>query len=480
MIKLEPEILNVNGTMKVRILARDGDNKIIDADVVTVESSTARKRLVTRLAEKSGEAPEAIEQMLLDLLNVAFRPPPPQPSSETLLAEMPDEVKTQATSRLKDPDLVGWIKSDIKALGVSGDEHVALGVFLIGTSRLLDRPLAGIARGASSSGKSYIIDTTGKMFPPEVKLLAHHISAKALYYLPDDALVHRFVVGGERARRHDDEAADATKPLREMISDGVLRAAVTEIVDGRPQTFTYEKPGPIAYIESTSAATIFSEDANRCLIFHVDESESQTRQIISAAARSAARAVDDADKIVLPVHHAMQRMLRPYRVVVPFAPMLAEHFPTRRVEARRAMPHLLNTIKSVALLRQYQKTIREGVIDADADDYAVALEVMRPTLANLRGDADEHVKRVWRAIQEHIHGEEQFTREQAAGWAGVRQGDANGRLRILAELGFIVETQEHKGNRPAKFKVGSDAGDIEGAGEGPDLPTSDEVRKSCV
>src|SRR5207244_3938479 len=140
------------------------------------------------------------------------------------------------------------------------------------------------------------------------------------------------------------------------LSDKVLRAVVTETIDGRLQAVPFEKKGPISYVESTSAATVFAEDANRCLVLHVDEDERQTRAIIAAAARAAAEVnTTGAADYLVAVHHAAQRMLKPYTVVIPFAPMLAEKFPVNRVEARRAMPHLLSCIKAVALLRQYQK-----------------------------------------------------------------------------------------------------------------------------
>src|SRR5439155_7145146 len=138
------------------------------------------------------------------------------------------------------------------------------------------------------------------------KLEAHHLSAKSLYYLPEHALEHRFVIAGERARRQDDEQADATKALREMISDGKLRAVVTETIDGRLKATPFEKRGPIAFIESTSAATIFGEDLTRCLILDTDESPDQTKSIISAAAQSAADGGNgDAADVLAPIHHAM-------------------------------------------------------------------------------------------------------------------------------------------------------------------------------
>ena len=123
--------------------------------------------------------------------------------------------------------------------------------------RALERPLAGIVRGASSAGKNYIIARVASFFPPETKLEAHYLTPKSLFYLPDDALVHRFVIAGERPRSQDDEQADASKALREMISDGILRCITVEQIDGRLQTVECVKPGPIAYVESTTANRIF-------------------------------------------------------------------------------------------------------------------------------------------------------------------------------------------------------------------------------
>ena len=71
--------------------------------------------------------------------------------------------------------------------------------------------------------------------------------------------------------------------------------------------------------------------------------------------------------------------------------------------------------------------------------------------ARLTGGIDEQAKRVWAAVRERA-GDDEFTRNAAAVWAGIRESDAGGRLRLLAELGYVLETQEHKGNRPAKFK----------------------------
>ena len=111
---------------------------------------------------------------------------------------------------------------------VFGEHPLALACYLIMTSRLLPKPLAGIILGSSSSGKSFVPDTIAKLFPEEAKLLAHSMTPQALYYMAPGSMVHRAVVAGERSRVQDDGQAEATRALREMISDGMLRKAIPE------------------------------------------------------------------------------------------------------------------------------------------------------------------------------------------------------------------------------------------------------------
>lgn len=478
-ITVEPEC--VNGTTRVRIEVRDGD-RLCHIDRINLDSATSRRRFCNDVARKlnNSESADDVETLLMERVSELRNAPPPEPatkpSAEALLEQTPADIKDDALSKLQDPNLIDEICDDFGVIGIAGDINAALTVYEIGVSRLLERPMAGIVRGASASGKSYIIARVAWLFPPEVKLEAHYLTPKSLFYLPDDALVHRFVIAGERPRSQDDEQADASKAVREMISDGILRCITVEQIDGRLQTVECVKPGPIAYVESTTASRIFEEDLNRCIVVPVDESPEQTARIIQAAGQAAADAADsNITGRIVQVHHAMQRLLQPYQIAIPFARLIADRFPTDRVEARRLMPHLISTIKSVCLLRQYQKRPQDGILVADRADYEVALELIAPTLRRLSDAADSNVLRVLAAITKHVDDGDEFTRAKAAGWAGVQQADCNGRLRILAERGFIVETQEGRGNRPARLKLAPGAPEPDAASDLCGFPTPAEI-----
>src|SRR5688500_9195316 len=98
--------------MKVRIVARL-DGRIIDAEVVTVESSRSRKSFAKRLAGATGDDADRLEQQILELLNQ--RPEPAlAEDAAALLAKMPEDVRHDAEQLLRSPDLIPRIKADIQ------------------------------------------------------------------------------------------------------------------------------------------------------------------------------------------------------------------------------------------------------------------------------------------------------------------------------------------------------------------------------
>src|SRR5262249_7064077 len=158
------------------------------------------------------------------------------------------------------------------------------------------------------------------------------ITPQALFHMRPGSLAHRFVAAGERSRAEDDERAEATRALREMLSSRRLTKLMPVKVDGQIETLPIEQEGPLAHVRSTTLAKVFDEDANRCLMLHTDEQPEQTRRVIRslAVAYGGGVAGGAAERVVLR-HHALQRLLRPVPVVVPYAQRLGELFAGDRV-----------------------------------------------------------------------------------------------------------------------------------------------------
>jgi hypothetical protein len=305
------------------------------------------------------------------------------------LQAMPEDVRAEAEQLLRSPNLMKTIVDNIAALGVAGERELSATVYLIGSSRKLESPLAGRVKGPTASGISYVIDHVARLMPPESVLLATQITPQALFHMPPNSLRHKFIVAGERSRKDDDEVAEATRAIREMISSGRLSKLMPVKFGNELQTVLIEQEGPIAFVESTTMNKIFAEDENRCIALFTDERDQQTRRVMTSLGNRYARVdieINTTTSRVVLVNHALQRMLARKEVLVPFAPKLAQLLPDHHVEIRRAFPHLISLIQTLALLHQYQRAEDSaGRVIATADDYQLARHLLREPMRRLMG-----------------------------------------------------------------------------------------------
>ncbi len=375
------------------------------------------------------------------------------------LDHMPDQAKRAATEMLNDPRLVDRIIEDIRAIGIVGEQEVALTLYVLGVSRLLDRPLAAIVQGITASGKSFTIEKVMKFFPDESRLIATDITPNALYYLPSGSLMHKCVVAGERSRLPNDERAEASRALREMIASGELRKAVPENINGVLTTVVKHQHGPIAFVESTTVTSIFDEDANRCLLLGTDESSLQTRAVIQAISEGAMRPRSDPSQMI-EKHHAAQRMLRRVNVVIPYADLLAEQMPDDKPEARRAISHAVTMIGAIALLHQRQRADSHALehgddISASLTDYAIARRLLiGPLGRSLGGDLPQAVINFGHRLCERWRSNE-FTSTQALKGDPIlgSKSKVNEHLHSLEEAGCAEIVEPHKGSQPATWQM---------------------------
>ena len=355
---------------------------------------------------------------------------------------------------LESPSLMQRIVEDIGLLGVAGEKEFAATVYLTGTSRLLPQPLAVIVQGPSSSGKSYVIKIAASLFPLEAVLVATTLTPQALYYMPAGSLVHRFIVAGERSRLENDDTAEATRSLREMISEGHLSKWAPIKEDGKLRTVQIKQNGPIAYIESTTLTKVFNEDANRCILLTTDEQPEQTRRILTRMAGIySGSAANDMERI-RQRHHAVQRMLEPYAVIVPYAARLAEKIDHHRVEARRGFPQLMSMIQASALLHQRQRQVDpEGRLLADADDYVLARHLLAgPMARQLGGAISEPAARFLDRLQEWF-GSSVFTSPGAKAKETGSKSSVYGWIGELYAAGLIEQIEKNQGNKAAQWQL---------------------------
>jgi hypothetical protein len=467
----------VNGRVRKAVIELRRDGELVYNDKRDLEVAKERAEVVEELARRTDGAvkPEELDKALLagwdkgikerqakaeaDARAEAAGTPPEDDDADAeerrRLAKVPGEVRAEAERLLHDPDLIDRITDDIALMGVAGEKHLAAALYLVGTSRKLRRPLAARARGPSTSGKSFLIEKTSSLMPPESVITATQISPQALFYMKKGSLRHKLVVAGERSRSQEDDAAEATRALREMISAGRLSKLLPVKLGDRMETQLVEQEGPIAYMESTTLGEVFAEDENRALPLDTDERAEQTRRIITAMANAYAGQATDRDPgRVREVHHAAQRMLERREVVIPFASRVGAKLPPERVEIRRAFPALMSMIGASALLHQFQREqTDDGRVIAERTDYEIAALLLTGAMRRLLGvGISEPAKR----FSDRLRGwfpTETFTASQAAKQEVCSRRSVYGWISELVDAGAVEMVSEKVGRTAATYRL---------------------------
>jgi hypothetical protein len=380
----------------------------------------------------------------------------PEAEEHRRLEATPADIREEASALLRDPDLIDRISDDIVLQGVAGEKHLAATLYLVFTSRKLRRPLAARVRGPSTSGKSHVIEGVARLMPPEAVIHATQMTPQALFYMRPGTLRHKLIVAGERSRNEQDEAAEATRALREMISAGRLTKLLPVKVGDTFETQLIEQEGPIAFVESTTLGEVFAEDENRALPLYTDERSEQTRRILTALGEQyAGRAAGGRDaERVLQVHHAAQRMLSRRDVIIPFADRIGALLPAERVEVRRAFPVILSMVQASALLHQFQRQLTEdGRLIAERCDYQVVALLLAAPMRRLLGNGiSEPARRFAERLRDWFD-EETFTTAEAKAKENNCRRSVHGWLAELRSAAVVEQVEASRGNRCARYRL---------------------------
>lgn len=288
----------------------------------------------------------------------------------------PEEIE-EATKMLKNKDLMHEIQADMTKIGIIGEESNRLMIYLAGTSRLCSTPLSIVIKGSSSSGKSHLVSTVMGLMPRSSVFEFSYVSAKALCYMDNVDFEHKILVIYERSG-----ALESDYNIRIMQSEGKLRIAVPskDKATGRHKTLFIEIKGPIAYIETTTQRIGNPENETRVYCLFTDESEGQTKKIHDQqrAHYKGKQDISDEEKDRIKRKHAVaQQILKPYRVIIPYADFIM--FPSAKVRCRRDLARFLRLISVITLLHQLQreKSEENGVesLIATVEDYRIAYDI---------------------------------------------------------------------------------------------------------
>jgi hypothetical protein len=319
-------------------------------------------------------------------------------TAATAKVEISDADTAEALDLLKDPNLLKRFLHDIESAGCVGELNNKVILLFTYTSRKLTHPINLNAKGESSAGKNYLVQSVGKFIPPEEVHFISSATPKSLFYLGSD-LSHRVVVIAEAPG-----AEEAQYSIRTMQSENELTILVPEKIDGRLETRERKVKGPVAFIETTTKAHLHSENETRCFDIYLDESELQTQKIFRAQDKGF-HAQRNAESVALKLNvwQNAQRLLESLPVVIDFARFIK--FPSKPLRVRRDRPRFMALVEACALLHQHQRARRDihnvPHIVASLDDYEVARELSAAVLGRVLSGVTPSCEKMVEAMSEH-------------------------------------------------------------------------------
>ena len=444
--------------LKINLLVRRGEAFHVDSlDLLSARSRTA---FAAEAAAEIDMAPEAVKRDLGQILlkleamqeerALAAKAETSGPAAPILTPER----EAAALALLRSPGLLDQIAADVAASGVVGEACNALVAYLAVISRKLEKPLAELIQSPSAAGKSALMDAVLALAPPEETVAYSAMTGQSLFYLGQGDLKHKaLAIAEEEGARH------ASYALKLLQSQGTLTIASTgkDPASGKLVTQTYTVEGPVALMMTTTAIDLDEELKNRCLVLTIDESREQTRAIhdrqrFEETLEGLSAGEDRAAIIAL--HQDAQRLLRPLKVVNPFAEQLT--FLDDKTRTRRDHRKYLGLIRAIALLHQHQRPVRQLVrpgrevvdyVEATLNDIAAANHLAHAVLGVTLDELPPQTRRLLTLVRQMVEARAQaagikpqevrFTRREvreATGWGDTQAKVHLGRLEELEYL----------------------------------------------
>jgi len=208
---------------------------------------------------------------------------------------------------------------------------------------------------------------------------------------------------------------------------------------------------------------IDEELLNRCLVLTVDESREQTKAIHElqreAETFDGLKRKVERDRI-LAVHKNAQRLLKPLHVVNPFAKQLT--FLSDRTRTRRDHVKYLTLIRSITLLHQHQRPLKEKdglqYIEVTRGDIETANKLAHEVLGRSLDELSPQTRRLLMLLREMIDArctKENltpdvclFSRRDVRRFCGWTEFQVRTHLTKLQDMEYIIS---HHGGRGQSF-----------------------------
>ncbi|MFU9139256.1 DNA primase, partial [Erwinia tasmaniensis] len=309
-------------------------------------------------------------------------------------------------------------------------------------------------QSSSAPGKSSLMDAVLGLMPEEERVQYSAMTGQSLYYLGETSLQHKILAIAE-----EEGVRQAAYALKLLQSDGELKIASTgkDESSGELVTREYSVKGPVMLMLTTTASDVDEELLNRCLVLTVNESREQTQAIhaLQRRGQTLAGLLAVSEKGYLTrLHQNAQRLLRPLKVVNPYAEQLT--FLSDKTRTRRDHMKYLTLIQSIALLHQYQREIKRvqhrgavmEYIEVQPSDIALANRLAHEVLGRTLDEMPPQTRKLLVLIQVMVQEmataqncqpcEVRFTRRDIRAWTNWSDNQLKVHCMRLSEMEYLL------------------------------------------
>lgn len=374
-----------------------------------------------------------------------------------------------AAPLLKSDNILGKLSDLCAEMGLVDEDLNAKLLYLAMTSRVLEKPISLVVKGTSSSGKSFTVETILKMFPDSAYYALSSMSEHALAY-SKEPLSHRFLVLYEAAGLTSDFGSYL---LRTLLSEGHIRYETVEKTSDGLKPKLIERDGPTGIILTTTWANLHPENETRMLSLVAKDDREQTAGVLKQLAGKRNGSVEATPDLKPWI--ALQRWIElsgGKKVIIPFAPLLAELANPKAVRLRRDFSKVLDLIAAHAILHQYNRETDDAnhIIATLADYEAVYSLVSGLINETVKATVSNQTRETVAAVAELTRKGNPTNVTKISDFLKLDKSAGSRRVKVAIDDGYLQNDEDRKGHS-AKIKLGEPMPEEEGI-----LPSPEKIK----
>lgn len=363
--------------------------------------------------------------------------------------------RAAATKFLQSKNLLQATNDLIGKSGIVGEELNRIIMWLIYTSRKTAKPLHVISMGSSGTGKSHLQEKVAELIPEEDKIEITALTENAFYYFDKAELGHKLILIEDL-----DGAWSALYPLRELQSKQRISKTVTiKDKNGNTKTIHLKVYGPVCIAGCTTKESLYEDNANRCFLLQLDESQEQDERVMDYQRKISAGKINVNDEMqARQLLQHVQAVLQPITVINPYAELL--QIPKEIFKPRRTNAHYLAFIEVITFYKQSQ---REQKVDEDSgeiyiettiEDIAEANDLLKQILLRKSDELNGATRNYFEELKSYLEKTKQssFTNTSIRNALRIPVSSIKRYHSALQEAGLIKKI-EQRGSKAYHYEI---------------------------